>query len=428
MTALVIENARLMDPATERDEIGALLVENGVIVETTGGASPGVPDDAQRIDAKGKVLAPGLVDLRVFTGEPGHEFRETLKSAAEAAATGGVTSMLVMPDTEPVIDSPALVNYILDRARDYPARIYPAAAITKGLEGNEITEFGLLKSAGARAFAEGRKSISNAALIQAAMLYARNFGMPLIHLPYEASLGADGVMNEGAVATLRGLRGIPREAETIPLARDLQLAEKTGARYHAAQISTARSAELIRASRERCSTISAGVSINSLSLNENDIGPYRTFFKLSPPLRHENDRQAIVDAFADGTISVLHSDHDPQDTEMKRRPFAEAADGAIGLETLLAAALRIVHDGTVPLMTVLKALSTNPARLIGIEAGSLAKGAPADLVLIDLDKPWLVREAEIRSRARNTTFEGARMTGKVVMTFVGGKTVYADAS
>ncbi|WP_029039842.1 dihydroorotase [Cucumibacter marinus] len=428
MTALVIENARLMDPATDRDEKGALLVENGVITETAAGAAPGAPDGAQRIDAKGKVLAPGLVDLRVFTGEPGHEFRETLQSAAEAAAAGGVTSMLVMPDTEPVIDSPALVNYILDRARDYPARIYPAAAITKGLEGNEITEFGLLKSAGARAFAEGRKSIANAAVIQAAMLYARNFGMPLIHLPYEASLGADGVMNEGAVATLRGLRGIPREAETIPLARDLQLAEKTGARYHAAQISTARSADLIRFSRESCSTISAGVSINSLSLNENDIGPYRTFFKLSPPLRHENDRQAIVDALADGTISILHSDHDPQDTEMKRRPFAEAADGAIGLETLLAAALRIVHDGTVPLMTVLKALTINPASLIGIEAGSLAKGSPADLVLIDLDKPWLVRETEIRSRARNTTFEGARMTGKVVMTFVGGKTVYADAS
>lgn len=426
---IVIDNARLVDPATGRDERGALIVEDKRIADIVSGAAPGAPHGAERIDAKGLMLCPGLVDLRVFTGEPGHEYRETLTSAADAAAAGGVTTMLLMPDTEPVIDETALVDYVIRRARDISKiRIYPAAAISKGLRGEEIAEFGLLKEAGARAFTDGRASIANAGLFRAALTYAKNFDMPVIHHVADATLAGDGVMNAGAFATIRGLKGIPIVAETVPLDRDLQLAKATGARYHAAQISTAASAEIMRRALTASDRVSCGVSINNLALNENDIGSYRTFFKLAPPLRHEDDRRAMVEALADGTISTIHSAHDPQDSEVKRRPFAEAADGAIGLETLLAVALRLHHSGDVPLMTILKALTCAPADLIGLAAGRLRKGDKADLILLDLDAPWVVTEAAIRSRSRNTCFEGARLTGKVMRTFVSGRTVYDAAS
>lgn len=425
---LVIEHARLIDPATGRDEPGAVLIENKRIAEIAGGEAPGAPEGAQRIDAGGLVLAPGLVDLRVFTGEPGHEYRETLASAADAAAAGGVTTFLLMPDTDPVIDEAALVDYVIRRARGISKiRIYPAAALTKGLGGEEITEFGLLREAGARALTEGRASLADAGLLRSALTYANNFDMPVIHHVADASLTGDGVMNAGALATALGLKGIPIEAETIPLDRDLQLALATGARYHTAQISCAASAEIVRRALTRSERVSCGVSINSLALNENDIGSYRTFFKLSPPLRAEQDRQAMVAALADGTISTIHSAHDPQDVETKRRPFAEAADGAVGLETLLAVALRLHHSGEVELMTILKALTSNPADLLGLEAGRLRKGDKADLVLIDLDRPWVVSDAALSSRSRNTCFQGARLTGKVVRTFVSGRTVYDEA-
>ncbi len=424
----VIENARLIDPASGRDEPGAVLIENKRIAEIATGAAPGVPEGAERIDAGGLVLAPGLVDLRVFTGEPGHEYRETLASAADAAAAGGVTTFLLMPDTDPVIDETALVDYVIRRARGISKiRIYPAAALTKGLRGEEITEFGLLKEAGARALTEGRTSLADAGLLRAALTYAKNFEMPVIHHVADASLTGDGVMNAGAFATALGLKGIPIEAETVPLDRDLQLALASGARYHTAQISCAASADIVRRALKRSDRVSCGVSINSLALNENDIGSYRTFFKLSPPLRAEEDRQAMVAALADGTISTIHSAHDPQDVETKRRPFAEAADGAVGLETLLAVALRLYHAGDVDLMTLLKALTSSPADLLGLETGRLRIGDKADLILIDLDRPWVVSDAALSSRSRNTCFQGARMTGRVVRTFVSGRTVYDEA-
>lgn len=426
---LVIDNARLIDPATGRDERGAVFVEQKRMAGIVAGAAPGAPEGAERIDANGLVLAPGLIDLRVFTGEPGHEYRETLSSAADAAAAGGVTTFLLMPDTEPVIDETALVDYVIRRARDISKiRIYPAAAITKGLKGDEISEFGLLKEAGARAVTEGRTSIADAGLFRSALTYAKNFGLPVIHHLSDAALTGAGVVNAGAFATTLGLKGIPAEAETIPLDRDLQLALATGARYHAAQISTARSAEIMRRALKASETVSCGVSINSLALNENDVGSYRTFFKLAPPLRTEDDRRAMVEALADGTISTIHSAHDPQDTETKRRPFAEAADGAIGLETLLAVGLRLFHAGDVDLITLLKAMTCNPADLIGLAAGRLRKGDKADLILIDLDAPWVVSEDAIRSRSHNTCFEGARLTGKVMRTFVSGRTVYDAAA
>jgi len=428
MTApLVIANARIVDPATNTDRRGAVLVADGRVEGLAEGAPQGVPDGATLIDARGLIVAPGLVDMRVFTGEPGHEYRETLATAGEAAASGGVTSFLLMPDTTPVVDDGAIVDFIVRRAAaTAKVNVLPSAAITRGLAGEEITEFGLLKEAGAAALTDGRQSIQSAGLMRAAMSYAANFDLPIMHHTADHTLVGEGVMNDGALATISGLKGIPAEAETVPLARDLQLAALTGARYHAAQVSTAGSVELLAAAKRRA-RITAGVSINNLALNENDVAPYRTFFKLSPPLRSEDDRQAMIEALKAGVIDVIHSAHDPQDSEVKRQPFAEASEGAIGLETLLAAALRLVHSGDVSLMTVLRAMTQRPAEILGLPSGRLVPGAPADLIIIDPEYPWVVKESEIVSRSRNTAFEGARMQGAVMQTFVAGRSVFRHA-
>ncbi|WP_332691350.1 dihydroorotase [Devosia sp.] len=422
---LLIENARLIDPASGIDQPGAVLIQDGLIAEVALGAPVGVPEGAEVIDARGLILAPGLIDMRVFTGEPGKEYRETLQSAGEAAAAGGVTSFVMMPDTAPVVDDGALVDFLIRRAKaTAKVNVLPAGAITKGLNGQEMTEFGLLQEAGAVCLTDGRHSIQSTSLLRTVMSYAANYGMTIVHHVSDASLTGDGVMNEGLFATILGLKGIPREAETIPLARDLQLAALTGVKYHAAQISCAASIELVAAAKKRNPSVTAGVSINNVALNENDIGRYRTFFKLSTPLRSEDDRQAVIEGLRNGTIDTIHSDHDPQDTEVKRQPFAEASDGAIGLETLLAAALRLVHSGDVDLLTVLRAMTSRPAEILGLPSGRIASGAPADLILFDLDYPWQVSEREIRSRSRNTSFEGARLAGKVMRTIVGGQTVH----
>jgi dihydroorotase len=426
---LVITGARVLDPARGRDAPGAVLCEDGRIVGIAEGAAPGLPAGALLIDAGGLVLAPGLIDMRVFTGEPGHEYRETLASAGAAAAAGGVTSFVLMPDTAPAIDDGALVDFIIRRASaTSPVNVMPAAAMTRGLAGAEITEFGLLKEAGAVALSDGRRSIQSAGLLRSAFTYAANFDLPVLHLPMDLSLVGDGVMNEGTLATVSGLRGIPLEAETVPLARDLQLAALAGARYHAAQVSCAASVALMAGAKRRSAHVSCGVSINNLSLNENDVAPYRTFFKLSPPLRSEDDRQAMIEGLRSGAIDVIHSDHDPQDSEVKRQPFAEASDGAIGLETMLAAALRLVHSGDLSLMAVLRAMTSRPAEILGLPSGRIAEGAPADLVLIDPEFPWVVREAALASRSRNTAFEGARMQGAAMRTIVAGREVFRHAA
>ncbi|MFT6658419.1 dihydroorotase [Maritalea sp.] len=426
---LIVKNARIIDPATNKDIRGSILIKNGKFVDIVEG-DMAAPEGATVHDAQGRIIAPGLVDLRVFTGEPGREYRETLKSASDAAAAGGVTSALIMPDTNPVLDDAALIDFIARRARDNAdINFYPAAAISKGLSGEDISEFGLLKEAGAKALTDGRKSIQNAALLKTAFTYATNFDMPVIHHVSDASLTGSGVMNAGLLATGLGLKGIPHIAESIPLDRDVQLAQATGVRYHAAQISCSNSSEIIARAKTKTDRISAGISINNLCLNENDVGDYRTFFKLAPPLRSEDERQCMVAALADGTIDVIHSAHDPQDMEGKRRPFAEAVDGAVGLETMLSAALRLVHDEQVDIITLLRAMTSNPADLIGIEAGRIQKGAPADFTEIDLNYPWVVAEEQLKSRSRNTAFEGARFSGKVTATFVSGVKIYelADA-
>jgi len=426
MSITVFERARIVDPSRGLDEVGSVILDGAKIVAA--GASTlnqGIPGGASVIDCAGKAVIPGLVDGRVFIGEPGGEHRETIASAGQAAAAGGVTSLVMMPDTDPVIDDVALVEFVLRAGRDTAAvNIYPAAAITRGLMGAEMTEFGLLREAGAVAFTDGHHTIANALVMRRALTYAKDFGAIVAHETQDRDLAAGGVMNEGLFASWLGLPGIPREAEAIPLERDLLLARLTGGAYHAAKISTALSAAAVARAKADGANVSAGVSINHLSLNDNDVGEYRTFFRLSPPLRAEDDRLAMIEALANGTIDILVSSHDPQDVDTKRLPFADAADGAIGLETLLAVALRLFHNGDIPLLRLVEVLSTAPARLFGLPGGTLSPGSPADLAVVDLDEPWVVSEAGIRSRSKNTCFEGARLQGKVLQTLVAGRTVF----
>lgn len=425
----VLTECRLIDPAEGRDGSGSILVRDGLIAGIEWGAAPGAPEGAEILHGRGRVLAPGLVDMRAFIGEPGGEHRETLKSASEAAAAGGVTTLVSMPDTNPVVDDPAIVDFLLRRARDTAiVHIHPAAAITKRLGGGEMTEIGLLQEAGAVAFTDGAKAVASAGVMRRALTYARDLDALLMPHLEEVSLVGAGVMNEGELASRLGLGGIPREAETLTLERDLRLVRLTGGRYHAAMISCADSVDLVRRAKEAGLPVTCGVSINNLTLNENDVGDYRTFCKLSPPLRDEVDRQAVISALAEGVIDVVVSDHNPQDVETKRLPFAEAADGAVGLETLLSASLRLVHEGSVSLPKLLAALSAVPARLLGLPGGRLAIGAPADLIMVDIDEPFVLDKRELRSLSKNSPFDEARLEGRVVATWVGGRRVYARAS
>ena len=427
---LVLANARVIDPSRNLDARGSVIVADGVIVAAGPEADAlALPEGAEIVDCRGAAVMPGLIDMRVFIGEPGGEHRETFASAGQAAAAGGVTTVIMMPDTEPVIDDVALVDYIARRTRDTAlVNVLPMAAITKGLKGREMTEFGLLKDVGAVGFTDGRHSITNALVLRRALTYARDFGALIMHHPADPDLTGSGVMNEGETATRLGLSGIPKEAEIIMLERDIRLAALTRGRYHAAQISCAESLEIIRRAKKAGLAVSCGVSATHLALNELDIGPYRTFFRLSPPLRSEDDRQAMIEGVADGSIDVIVSSHDPQDVDTKRHPFAEAADGAVGLETLLAASLRLVNNGDVDLLTVARALSTRPADLLGLPAGRLTPGAPADIILVDPAMPWICDGEKLRSRSKNTPFEGARFEGRVLRTVVAGRTVYAYAA
>ncbi|HXG78581.1 MAG TPA: dihydroorotase [Methyloceanibacter sp.] len=426
---IALVNARLFDPETELDRQGGLLIEDGRISDLGPHITAASAGAAEIIDCAGRLLAPGLIDMMVFTGEPGHEHRETLATASRAAAAGGVTTIVCMPNTDPVIDDVALVDFILRRARDTAlVHVHPMAAMTKGLRGEEMTEIGLLSGAGAVAFSNGKASLANARVMRNVLAYARDFGALIVHHLEDPDLAKDAVMNEGEVSTRLGLRGMPAAAETIMLERDIRLVELTGGRYHAGQISCRASLDIIRTAKLMGLPVTCGVSINHLTLNENDIGPYRTFFKMKPPLRAEDDRRAMVEGLANGDIDVIVSAHDPRGAEGKRRPFAEAADGAVGLETMLSAALRLYHNGEVGLSRLLRALTATPARLLGLEGGRLQKGAPADLVLIDLDTPWIVEPERLRSKSKNTPFDGARLEGRALLTIVAGHPVYNYAN
>ena len=423
---ILLANARVVDPSRDFDGIADVLMADGVIREAKKGiGAAGVPEGTDVIDCRGKVVAPGLVDMRAFVGEPGAASRESLASASQAAAAGGVTTIICQPDTSPVIDDPATVDYVLRRARDTAiVHVHPMAALTKGLEGKEMTEIGLLKAAGAVAFTDGARSVTNAQVMRRALTYAGDFDALIVHHTEDPDLTGDGVMNEGEFAARLGLLGVPKAAETIMLERDLRLVGLTRGRYHAASVTCPESLEVLRRARDEGLAVTASASINHVTLNENDIGPYRTFLKVSPPLREEPDRVALVQALRAGLIDVIMSDHNPQDVETKRLPFAEAAPGAIGIETMLIAGLRLVHSGEIDLPTLLRATSTRPAELLGLPGGSLRAGAPADVIVIDLDQPWVVNPDELKSKCKNTPFDEARMQGRVVRTIVSGRTVY----
>jgi dihydroorotase len=418
-------NARLFDPARKLDQTGGVLIEDGVI-KWMGAAvtRTSLPEGTNITDVKGGLLVPGLIDMRVFTGEPGSEHRETLQTASRAAAAGGVTSIVIQPNTQPVMDDASIIDFVLRRAQDTAdVRVYPMAAITQDLNGEKMTEFGLLKEAGAVAVTDAVHSVRNSKVLSRAMNYAGNFNLLLVQHVEDYDL-AGGVMHSGESATRLGLPGIPAAAELIALERDIRLVEMTGAPYHAAQISCEASLEVISQAKDRGLPVSCGVSINHLTLNEHDIGAYRTFFKLSPPLRREDDRKALVAGVADGTIDVIVSSHDPQDADTKRVPFSEAAFGAVGLETLLSAGLSLVHSDQLTLERLSEAMTETPARLLNIHGGRLEQGGNADLAIVDLTAPWVVDADLLKSASRNTTFETRAFEGRVMETIVGGHSVY----
>ncbi|MEA2986177.1 MAG: dihydroorotase [Alphaproteobacteria bacterium] len=423
---ILLANARIIDPSRDLDIPGDLLIADGVIREAKRGiGAAGVPEGTEVVDCRGRVVAPGLIDMRAFIGEPGAGHRETLATAAQAAAAGGVTTIVCQPDTTPVIDDPAIVDFVLRRARDTAiVHVHPMAALTKGMQGKEMTEIGLLKAAGALAFTDGDKSVTNAQVMRRALTYAGDFDALIVHHTEDPDLVGEGVMNEGEYAARLGLMGVPRAAETIMLERDVRLLELTGGRYHAASLTCGESLDVLRRAKQEGLSITASASINHLTLNDNDIGPYRTFLKLAPPLRAEDDRAMLVGAVGSGLVDVIMSDHNPQDVETKRLPFAEAAAGAIGIETMLSAGLRLVHSGQLSLISLLKAMSSRPAELLGLPGGRLRPGAPADVIVFDPDLPWVLDPAELKSKCKNTPFDEAKMQGRVMRTVVAGRTVY----
>jgi len=419
-------NARLIDPESGYDGPGSLVVAEGVIADVARRPRmEGLSPDLRIVDCNGAVLAPGLIDLRVKTGEPGNEPKETLKSAARAAAAGGVTSIVLQPDTDPAIDDPAMVDFILRRARDIElVNVYTAGAATRACEGKRIAELGLMREAGAVYFTDVDKPIVDSKVMSRVMRYAHSFGAVVAHRPADPWLSAGAVATAGEFAGRMGLPSAPAVAERIMLERDLALAEATGATLLVDQITTADALESLKRARDRGAKVLATASINHLSFNELDIGDYRTFYRLDPPLRPESDREALIEAVASGLVEMVVSAHAPAPAEDKRLPFAEAAPGAVGLETLLPALLALHHEGRAPLVQLIRAASLAPAQLLGLQAGRLAPGAPADLVLCDVDAPVVIDADRLTSKSKNSPFDGRRLQGQVLMTLVDGRVVH----
>jgi dihydroorotase len=424
---LLLRRARLLDPAQKLDARGDVLIEDGRIAglgpELASG--PGI----ELIDCNGACVAPGIIDMRVQLRDPGAEHQESMESAGLAAAAGGVTTMVALPNTEPPIDEVALVEFVARRSRDIRlVNIRTYAAATKGLRGRELSEYGLLAAAGAVAFTDADRAIADAQVMRRALSYARTFDLLLIQHPEEPSLADGGAMNEGEVATRLGLPGIPAAAETIMVERDLRLVEVTGARLHFAHVSTASAIDAIRQAKRRGLPVTCDTAPHYFALNENEIGEYRTFAKVSPPLRGEDDRKAVVAGLADATIDAIASDHSPHDQDSKRLPFASAASGIVGLETLLPLALALYHNDDMDLLGVLRALTQRPAEILRLQAGRLAVGAPADIVIFDLGRPWRIDSEAYRSKSKNAPYDGRPVQGMAIRTIVGGRTVFSRES
>lgn len=419
----LIRAARLIDPASGLDQVGDLLIQNGTIADL--GAGLGLPDGALVVDGADCVLCAGLVDMRASLGEPGFEYRETIASATEAAAAGGITTLACLPDSQPAIDDPALVRLLIARGEDSGSlTILPYAAVTRGCAGIDLAELGLLRDAGACAFTDGARTIGPARLMRTALAYARAFHAMIIQHPEDPTLAAGGTATEGALATRLGLPGIPAAAEAIQVARDIRLARLTGGAVHFAHVTTAESLTLVAQAKAAGLSITCDTAPPYFALNETAIGDFRTYAKLSPPLRAEADREAVCAALADGTIDAIASDHQPCDADDKRLPFAEARPGGAGLSTLLSAVLSLVHDETLPLQRAIALLTVEPARLLGASAGRLVRGNSADLCLFHPHRKWGVQAGALPGKAQNTPFDGRTFEGCVIGTWKAGRRVF----
>ncbi len=426
MTDILFTNARLIDPVTLTDALGWLLVSKGKIVETGDGKAPSPKGEV--IDCGGQCLAPGIIDIGVKVSEPGERHKESFRSAGKAAAAGGVTTIVTRPDTNPTIDSPEILEFVARRAAaEAIVNVLPMAALTKGRSGREMTEIGFLQDAGAVAFTDCDRVVSDTKVYARALTYARSLGALVIGHVQEPILSEGAAATKGKFASLRGLPDVSPMAERMGLDRDISLLEMTGARYHADQITTARALPALERAKRNGLDITAGVGVHHLTLNEFDVADYRTFFKLKPPLRAESDRIAVIEAVESGLIDIICSMHTPQDEESKRLPFEEAASGAVGLQTLLPAALRLYHAEQIDLPKLFRAMALNPARRLGLQAGRLMADCPADLVLFDPDAPFVLNRDDLLSKSKNTPFDGAKMQGKVIGTWVGGKRVFGGA-
>jgi dihydroorotase len=427
MKEIYLINARIIDPKNNIDEIGGLIIDSNGTIKAAGKkvANGNLPSSINKIDLKKQVLIPGIVDMRVFVGEPGYEYKENFRTLSNAALSGGVTSVVSMPNTNPVIDNVSMVDFLKRRGRDKSKiNIFPAASLTKNTEGKQMTEFGLLKRKGIVAFTDGIKTVQNPEVMSRIMNFASQSESLIMQHAEDNVLSNGGLINDGEISTRLGLKGIPFLAEKIIVERDLSFLEEYFCRYHISQISSKKTVSVIKKAKKEGKIFSTGVSINNLSLNENDIGDFKTFLKLSPPLRTESDRQALVESVNDGTIDVIVSDHKPEDEESKRLTFAQAATGASGVETLLPLALELFHNKSIKLNKLIAALTCNPAKILNINKGTLNKGADADLCIFDINKPWVVNKENIKSKSKNTPIEDRKLQGQVLKTFVKGELVH----
>ena len=415
-------NANIIDTHNSLNEVGGLIIDENGLVEAIGKKvnKNNIPSREKVIDLKGKYIFPGIVDMRVFVGEPGYEYKENFRTLSNAALSGGVTSVVTMPNTDPIIDNVSIVDFLKRRGRDKSKiNIFPTASLTKNLEGSNMTEFGLLQKKGIIAFTDGLKTIQNTRLMSRIMKSAHDLNSLILQHAEDLELSKNGMINDGIISTKLGLQGIPDLAELIIIERDLTLLESIKCRYHISQISSKKSVEIVNERKQKVK-FTCGVSINNLSLNENDIGDFKTFLKLSPPLRTEEDRTSLVDGLNNKTIDVIVSDHKPEDEEQKRLTFAQAATGSSGIETLLSLSLELYHNGSVKLETIIQALTSNPAKILKINKGNLTIGNDADFCIVDINKPWIVKKEELISKSKNTSIENKKLQGKVTNTFVKG--------
>ena len=420
-------NAKIIDPSQNMDILGGLIIDEKGKIKAIGKDvnKSNIPSKAEVIDMKKNIIIPGIVDMKTFVGEPGYEYKENFRTLSQAALAGGVTSVVSMPNTKPVIDNVSMVDFIIRRGRDKAkVNIFPFASLTKNMDGNSMTEFGLLSDKGIVGFTDVIKTVQNTEVMSRIMNYASDIGVLIVQHAEDYELSKNGLINEGEVSTRLGLTAIPSIAEKIIIERDLSLLEEHPCRYHISQISSQKSLEVIKKNKSNGKKFTTGVSINNLSLNENDIGDFKTFLKISPPLRSEEDRLSLISGIKNGLIDVIVSDHKPEDEESKRLPFAQAAIGAIGVETLLPLSLELYHNESLSLKKIIETLTINPSKILNIKKGSLKKGSDADICVFDLNKPWMVKAEKLKSKSKNTAIEDRKLQGKVLMTFLNGELVF----